>query len=117
MENTIIICILLVIIVFALLRTKKHFKGGGCCGSGSSTVRSRKKLTEPKLGEKTILIAGMHCENCQNRIENTLNRLDGVVCKVNLRKKMAQVSYSTEVSDAELTELIKNLGFSVVEIR
>lgn len=117
MENTIVLSILLVVIVFALLRTKKHFTGGGCCGSGSTTVRSHKKLTDPKLGEKVLVIEGMHCENCQNRVENALNRLDGIVCKVSLRKKIAAVSYSTEVSDEILKEAVEKLGFKVTEIR
>lgn len=117
MENTIIICILLIIIVFAVLRTRKHFKGGGCCGSGNSTVRSNKKLTDPKLGEKIVQIEGMHCENCQNSIENALNRLDGVVCKVNLKKKTAVVSYSKTVSDETVIEIIEKLGFTVVNIQ
>lgn len=116
MENVIIISILLIVIVLALLRAKKHFKGG-CCGSGGTTVRSHKELTEPKLGETILVVEGMHCENCQNRVENALNRLDGVVCKVNLRKKTATVSYSTDVSAAVLKETIEKLGYRVTEIR
>lgn len=117
MENAIIIGILLVVIILALLRAKKHFKGGGCCGSGSTTVRSSKKLTEPKLGEKVLTVEGMHCENCQNRVENALNRLDGVACRVNLRKSTATVSYSTEVSDALLKETVEKMGYKVTHIQ
>lgn len=117
MENTIIIGIVLLILVVALLRMKKHFKGGGCCGSGSTTVRSHKKLTEPKLGEKVLTVEGMHCENCQARVENALNRLDGVVCKVNLKKKSATVSYSREVSGEELKQIVEKMGYQVTEIR
>lgn len=116
MENYIIIGILLIIVLIAIFRAKKHFKGGGCCGSGSSTIKSKKTLTEPKLGERILNIEGMHCENCQTRIENALNRLDGVVCSVNLRRKIATVSYSTEVSDANLKEIVENLGFTVTGI-
>lgn len=117
MEDAIIIIILLVVIVLALLRSKKHFKGGGCCGSGGNTIRSHKKLTEPKIGEKVLIVEGMHCENCQTRVENAINRLDGVVCKVNLKKKTATVSYSTEASDALLKETVEKLGYTVTEIR
>ena len=117
MENAIILIILLVIIVLALLRTKKHFKGGGCCGSGSTTVRSHKKLTDPILGERILVVEGMHCENCRNRVENALNRLDGVVCKVNLQKKTATVSYSTEVSAMVLNETVEKMGYKVTDIR
>lgn len=117
MENAIIIGILLVVLVLALLRARKHFQGGGCCGSGSSSVRSRKKLSDPKIGEKILTIEGMHCENCRNRVEHALNDLDGVVCKVNLKKKTAAVSYSVEVSDEILTAAIEKLGFQVTAIR
>lgn len=117
MENSIIVLILLIIIVIAVLRTKKHFKGGGCCGSGSNTIRSKKTLTDPKIGEKCMVIEGMHCENCEIRVENALNRLDGVVCKVNLKKKTATVSYSTEVSDVLLKETVEKMGYKVTQIR
>lgn len=117
MENAIIISILLVVIVIALLRTKKHFKGGGCCGSGGNTIRSKKTLTEPKLGEKVMTVEGMHCENCQARVENALNRLEGVACRVNLRKKAAVVSYSTPVSDDQLKEIVEKLGYTVTNIQ
>lgn len=117
MGDTIIIAILLVVVVLALVRTKKHFKGGGCCGSGSNTIRTTKQLSEPKLGEKVLTVEGMHCENCQARVENILNRLDGVVCVVNLKKKTAIVSYSREVSDKELTEPLERLGYQVTAIK
>lgn len=116
MENSIIICILLVIIVFAALRMKKHFKGGGCCGSGSNTIRSKKTLSQPALGKKTMRIDGMHCENCEIRVENALNRLENVACRVNLKKKIAVVSYSTEVPDELLKETVEKMGYRVVQI-
>ena len=117
MENYIIAGVLLVIIVAAIFRAKKHFKGGGCCGGGSNTIRIRKKLDAPKLGEKSITIEGMHCENCEIRVENALNRLDGVVGKVNLKKKTATVSYSAEVSDELLKSTVERLGYKVTQIR
>ena len=117
MENYIVVGILIVLIVIALFRTKKHFKGGGCCGSGSNTIRSRKKLTEPKIGERVLTVEGMHCENCEIRVENALNRLDGVACKVNWKKKTAAVSYSTEVSDDVLKETVEKMGYKVTGIR
>ena len=117
MENYIIVGILLVILVIAILRAKKHFKGGGCCGSGGNTIRDKKTLTAPKIGEKVLVIEGMHCENCEVRVENALNRLDGVLCKANLKKKIATVSYSAEVSDELLRETVEKVGYTVIEIR
>ena len=117
MTYMILIIVLLLVLALALLRAKKHFKGGGCCGSGSTTIRDKKTLTAPKLGEKVLSVEGMHCENCEIRVENALNRLDGVVCKVNLKKKTATVSYSTEVSNEQLKETVENLGYQVTAIR
>lgn len=116
MENAIIIGILLVVIIIALLRTKKHFKGG-CCGSGGNTIRDKKILAEPKLGEKVLTVEGMHCENCEIRVENALNRLDGAACKVSLKKKTAVVAYSIEVSDQLLRETVERLGYKVTAIQ
>lgn len=116
MQDFIIVGILLVIIILAVFRAKKHFKGGGCCGSGSTTIRDKKTLTEPKIGEKVLHIEGMHCENCEIRVENALNRLDGVMCKVNLKKNAAAVSYSKEVPDELLKETVERLGYQVTQI-
>lgn len=117
MENYIIIGILLVIIVIAVFTAVKHFKGGGCCGSGGNTIRDKKKLTDPKMGEKVMRIEGMHCENCEIRVENALNRLDGVACKVSWRKKTAVVSFSAEVADELLKATVEKMGYKVTDIR
>ena len=117
MENLIIIGLLAVVVIIALLRAMKHFKGGGCCSGGSNTIRDKKTMTAPKLGEKTLVIEGMHCENCEIRVQNALNRLEGVVCTVSFRKKTAVVSYSTEIADSLLRETVEKLGYQVVEIR
>lgn len=113
MANVIILAVLAVIAVYAVSASRKHFRGeGGCCG-GAGTVREKKKLTAPRIGEKTVRIEGMHCENCRNRVEHAVNRLDGVVCRVNLRKKTARISYSVPVSDETLRETIEALGYEV----
>ena len=116
MENLIILLILLAVIALALMRAKKHFKGG-CCGSGSNTIRTTKTLTEPKLGEVVLTVEGMHCENCQARVENALNRLDGMACKVNLKKKTATVAYSVPVSPELLRSTVEKLGYKVTHIQ
>ena len=117
MQNYVIIGIWLVVLILAVLRAKKHFKGGGCCGSGSNTIRDKKSLTAPKIGEKVMTIEGMHCENCEIRVENALNRLDHVACKVSWKKKNAVISYSEEVSDEMLKETVERLGYQVTQIR
>ena len=113
----IIIAVLAGIVIIAILRSIKHFKGGGCCGSGGNTIRDKKSLTAPKIGEKVMTIEGMNCENCEIRVENALNRLDHVACKVSWKKKNAVISYSEEVSDEMLKETVERLGYQVTQIR
>lgn len=117
MQDQIIIILLLAVVVIALLRAKKHFKSGGCCGSGSNSIRIKKELNAPRLGEKILDIEGMYCENCEIRVENALNRLDGVACRASHRKKTAVVSYSVPVSDDILKEAVEKLGYKVTAIR
>lgn len=116
MGNIIILAIIIVLVVLAALSSRKHFKGeGGCCG-GCAVVKESKKLTEPKLGEKRMQIEGMHCDNCKNRIECELNRISGVVCKVNLRKKSARILYSQEIENEVLKKTVEDLGYEVKNI-
>ena len=117
MTDAIIIAVLVLVIFFALQQAKKKLKGGGCCGSGSNTIRDKKSLTAPKIGEKVMTIEGMHCENCEIRVENALNRLDHVACKVSWKKKNAVISYSEEVSDEMLKETVERLGYQVMQIQ
>lgn len=115
MENILIIGLLVLVLIMALRRAKKHFRGG-CCGSGSTTIREKKTLTEPVIQKKRLHISGMHCENCQIRVENGLNRLDGVLCRVNLRRGTAEISMTKEVPDSLLTATVERLGYQVTSI-
>lgn len=116
MGNVIILAILLVMVVLAVNSGRKHFKGsGGCCGGGGEE-RPHKKLEEPAVGRRVLSVEGMHCESCQARIEKAIDRLDGVVCKTNLHKKTATVTFSQPVSDDTLKEIVEKLGYRVTEI-
>jgi len=116
MTDIIIIGIIVVAVILGISPALKHFKGnGGCCGGGD-TVKVKKKLASAKIGEKEFLIEGMKCENCKNNVERAVNKIDGVVCEVNLRKNIAKVSYSKEVEDEIIMEAIEDTGFKVKEI-
>lgn len=117
MENIIVVAILAVILVFAVRSSVKHFRGeGGCCGGSKVPKAKPKKLNGPKVAEKIIHIEGMHCENCKNRIEKTLNQMDGVAAKVDLGKKIARVSLEKHVADEVLKNAIEKQDFKVTGI-
>lgn len=117
MGTIIIIIILIVFVFFAVKSSLKHYRGeGGCCGGGSEPKPEKKKLQGEKVAEKIIYIEGMHCENCKNSVEKHLNAIDGVVAKVNLRKKRAVVSMDRGIADEELREAVEKADFKVIRI-
>lgn len=116
MENVIIIVILVIVIVIGVRSSVKHFRGeGGCCGGGSAPVK--KKKFKKIIATKMVMIEGMNCEQCKNRIEQRINEIDGASAKVNLKKKLAVVSLAKDVSDEQIRDVIENAGYEVVEIR
>ena len=119
MGTAIIIGILAVIVVIAVISSVKHMKGeGGCCGGGGDTVAEEKKtLDNPVIAVKTVDIEGMHCENCKNSIEHQINRIDGVSCEVNLKKKIATIQMDKPVDNDTIRRTIERLDFKVVDIK
>lgn len=116
MENFIISVILVVVMVLGVRSSIKHFKGeGGCCGGGCITVK--KKKLKKVIATKTVIIEGMSCEHCKNRVEQRINDIDGAAAKVNLKKKRAIISLEKDVSDELLCSVIEKAGYEVVEIR
>lgn len=118
--NASTLIVLIAVIAIAALALKSslgHFKGeGGCCGGGGGTLPDTKELEGPKIGEKTVHIEGMHCENCKNRVERAINRIDGAVAKVNLKKNIAVVSFDREVSNEDIKRAVEEQDFKVVLI-
>ena len=117
MENIIIIAVIAVLVVVGIHSTVKHFRGeSSCCGGGSSVKVKKKKLKQVII-KKTVVIEGMTCEHCKNRVERGLNETDGIVAKVNLKQKTAVISMEKEVCDEEICEIIRKAGYEVVEVR
>ncbi|MGN0435651.1 MAG: heavy-metal-associated domain-containing protein [Wujia sp.] len=117
MTDGIIIGILLILVIIGIYSSMKHFKGeGGCCGGSSSLKVKRKKLKQV-VKQRTVVIEGMTCEHCKNRVEGSLNSLGGVSAKVNLKKKTAVVSMERDVSDEQLKQAVENAGYEVVDIQ
>ena len=118
--NSSTLIILIIVIAAAALALRSsigHFKGeGGCCDAGGGTLPDTKELEGARIGEKKVLIEGMHCENCKNRVERAINRIDGAVAKVDLKKKTAVVSFDRDISDLEIRKAVEELDYKVVKI-
>lgn len=111
MTDIIIAAVVLVLIALGIRSGGKHFKGeGGCCGGGSE-VKAKKKHLKKVVAKRTMLIEGMHCEHCKNRVERSLNAIDGVAASVNLKKNRAVISMEQVVSDELLLAAVEKAGY------
>lgn len=116
MENVVIIAVLAVLFIVGAASCVKHFKGqGGCCGGGGN-YRPRKKLSSV-IAQRTLVIEGMMCENCEARVERYLNDIEGAAAKVSHKKGTAVVSMDRELADDVLRAAVKKAGYTVTQIR
>lgn len=68
--------------------------------------------------EKIVLINGMKCSGCANRVKNALEDIKGIKkVDVNLEEKMATITYKKELDDSIIKASIERLGFSVEGIK
>ena len=115
-QNIIIVIILLIIFIPAVKNTITHMKGEGACCGGPKEKPVKKKLPGKPRAKLIIHIEGMKCDNCKNRIERHLNELDGVIAKVKLSKKTAEVSLYQDVDEELIKSTIEKLDFDVTGI-
>ena len=57
-------------------------------------------------------IGGMTCASCANRIEKTLNKLDGVTATVNYATEKAKVALPADFDPAVLIAQVEDIGYS-----
>ncbi len=62
--------------------------------------------------EIELSIGGMTCASCANRIERTLNKLDGVTATVNYATEKARVSLAGGIEPAALVGAVEQAGYS-----
>ena len=67
--------------------------------------------------KKTVHIEGMSCRHCAKRVEDALKSAKNVIsAEVNLKKNIAVVNFSEEMSDTQIKELIEAEGYNVTAI-
>lgn len=118
MGTIIIVAILVVVAVVAARSGMKHMKGeGGCCGGGGDAVSEQHKtLKGAKIGEKTVYIEGMMCDNCRKHVEKQLDKIDGAVAHADWKKGIAIVSYDRAVSDDAIRQALAWTDYKVTSI-
>ena len=67
--------------------------------------------------QRIIVIEGMMCNGCVNRVKNSLEQIDGVQeVNVSLEDKKAIVTLNANVSNDELKSAVEDLDFKVTSI-
>jgi P-type Cu+ transporter len=67
--------------------------------------------TTHELRDVDLDIAGMTCASCAQRVERSLNQLDGVTASVNLATERAHVSYPDGVVAGDLIDVVRRAGY------
>lgn len=117
MANVIIIGILILLVVLAIRSGARHFRGeGGCCGGGGDVVVKRRRLKNV-VRNRILVVDGMTCKHCKQRVENSLNSQEHISAKVNLKKGLAYVAMDSDISDDVLIAAVESVGYKVVEVR
>lgn len=71
-----------------------------------------------KKKKKILLIKGMHCEKCAERVKNSLEEISLVnKVKVNLKDGNATIYYDMGIDNELLSNKIEELGYSVIGIK
>lgn len=114
-----IVAVIAVLVIAGLKETIKHAKGeGACCGGGNTASDEEPTviLSGKIVTRMNVYIDGMHCMNCKNSVTRSLQKLDQVSAKVDLKKNMAYVESTRNVGDDEITFAIERLDFNVTRI-
>lgn len=114
-----IVAVVAVLVIVGLKETIKHAKGeGACCGGGNTASDEEPTviLSGKIVTRMNVYIDGMHCMNCKNSVTRSLQKLDQVSAKVDLKKNMAYVESTRNVGDDEITFAIERLDFNVTRI-
>ncbi|MFT4010698.1 MAG: heavy metal translocating P-type ATPase [Nocardioidaceae bacterium] len=77
----------------------------------STTTTDAPTDASPVETDVELLLTGMTCASCANRIERKLNKLDGVTATVNYATEKAKVSYTDGVTPADLVAAVESAGY------
>ncbi|MBQ8081442.1 MAG: heavy-metal-associated domain-containing protein, partial [Clostridia bacterium] len=66
--------------------------------------------------EAMLDIGGMTCENCARKVQNALNRLDGVWASVSISTHRASVLMKSAPDEALLRQAVQQAGYIVTNV-
>jgi len=78
----------------------------------SATTPGTGTATDPGQDSVELLLTGMTCASCANRIERKLNKLDGVSATVNYATEKATVRLGAGVATDDLIAAVAAAGYT-----
>ncbi|MFI1464468.1 heavy metal translocating P-type ATPase [Nocardia carnea] len=67
---------------------------------------------QPSTEQVELVIGGMTCASCANRIEKKLNKLDGVTATVNYATEKARVHFPENLTPDDLVAVVEQTGYT-----
>ena len=120
MASVIILLVLAVICGYGVYSYVHHLRcGGGCSGEREGPDRKVMVGDEDRSHYPYTLylkVDGMTCGNCVRRVENALNRLDGVWASVEMDRHMATVRMKERLPEETLKKAVKDAGYLVLQV-
>ena len=76
------------------------------------TVGASPEQHDTATQQVELVLGGMTCASCANRIERKLNKLDGVRATVNFATEKARVAVTSDVSTRDLIGAVEAAGYT-----
>ena len=119
MVTWIILAAVILIAVYTVVSYRKKLTSG-CCGAQGDGMEKKVRVEDRNKNhypyQAVVTIDGMVCGSCSRRVENALNRLDGVWAQVDLGAGTALVRMKYPVEDAVLKEAVNRSGYTALRI-
>ncbi len=106
------ICIVILLITLPIMKRIRSKET--CCGTEKVKVH-HKKLRQVS-GSYKLHIDGMHCKNCEKRVTEAINAIEGLAGRVSLGKQEAVVEYETEPMEDEVVRRLGDMDFLATRI-
>mgnify|MGYP000847279734 CR=1 FL=1 len=116
LPNLVGIVLLTAVAALGLRAAVRRLRREHACCDAEEMFPPPKVLPATAIGAKVVHLRGMHCENCQRRVEALLEAIEGVSARADLAEQHAVVAMSRTVSDEEIHAALAGSGYQVTEI-
>ncbi|MGI5825593.1 MAG: heavy-metal-associated domain-containing protein [Bacillota bacterium] len=119
-NNTIAVFFLLIGFVFLLFGIKSHLKkltNSNCCGKTVKKIKVKDQDTSHYFYTVIMQVDGIICKNCTARIENALNKLEGVWAEASIVTGRVTIRTKLPPDNQALQQTINTAGpYKVIKI-